>query len=112
MAPGHLSRSVARCDPARYLRARVEAELVEDGADVAVHGPLGQEQLRCDLPVAQSLRDQLRHLELTRAELVAGTVGGRLARGLGLAKGEAHRRVPCKAAARLELGPEPRRPQG
>lgn len=79
---------------------------------MAVHRPLGEEQLRRDLPVAQSLRDQLRHLELTRPQLVQGVVLCGRDLYVGLAQGEAHRRLPRKSAAGLEFDREPRRPQG
>src|ERR1700716_3715716 len=45
--------------PARDLSARVKAELVHDAANVGCDGGLGDEQARSDLPVAQTLGDQL-----------------------------------------------------
>src|SRR6266571_4733524 len=50
--------------PARDLSARVKAELVHDAANVGCDGGLRDEQARSDLPVAQTLGDQLRDLRL------------------------------------------------
>src|SRR5215469_14025661 len=57
--PGrNMDCTLGGCDPARDLGARVEAELVQDAAHVAVDGALGDEQARADLLVAQAVGDQ------------------------------------------------------
>src|SRR6266516_1427629 len=47
-----------RGHPGVDLGPRVEAELVQDAADVAVDGALGYEQARSDLLVGQAVGDQ------------------------------------------------------
>jgi len=65
--------------PGSDLGAGVDAELVQDAADVAVHGALGDEQPRPDLLVGQALGDQPRDVGLpaslaSRAPSVAAAV--------------------------------------
>src|SRR5438309_363514 len=57
-----------RHHPARDLGARVEAELVEDVAHVAVDGALRNEQPRPDLLVAQPFQDKPGDLGLALSE--------------------------------------------
>src|SRR5437879_8119796 len=57
-----------RREPAGDLGSRVEPELVQDASDVAVDGSLGDEQLRANLLVGQTLGDQPRHVCLSFAE--------------------------------------------
>src|SRR5262249_15506876 len=59
---------VWRRHPARDLRAGVEAELVQDAANVALHRALGYEQAGADLLVAQALGDQPCDLLLSLAQ--------------------------------------------
>src|SRR5256885_16540826 len=55
--------------PRGDLRARHEAELVQDVLDVALHGPLADDEPPGDLLVRQALGDQRGHLLLARGEL-------------------------------------------
>jgi len=55
-------RLLRRCHPGGDLGSRIEAELVQDAADVAVDGALGDEQACPDLLVGQAVGDQLRDL--------------------------------------------------
>ncbi len=59
---------VWRRHPAGDLGAGVDAKLVQDAADVALHGALGYEQAGPDLLVAQAFSDQLRDLLLPVAQ--------------------------------------------
>src|SRR5256885_15451409 len=70
------SRALMPRDPAGDLGPGVEAELVEDAADVAVHGALGNEQACPDLLVAQALGDQPSHVGLPPPEPAKGAVAG------------------------------------
>src|SRR5207245_6667728 len=54
--------------PESDLRARVEAELVQDVLHVCGHGPLSDHQPLGNLAVAQPLCQQRGHLVLTRRE--------------------------------------------
>src|SRR5215831_3660176 len=107
MKPALLTR---RCDPGGDLGPRAEAELVQDAADVAVNGALGDEQARPDLSVGQAVGDQPRDLVFPLAERTgAGLAGGRGGR-CWLAERERQRRVPVQALSSLELGDESRCP--
>src|SRR5699024_7409938 len=55
-------------DPARDLRARVEAELVENVPHVGRHGPLRDEKTPADLLVTEALGDELRDFRLALGE--------------------------------------------
>src|SRR5438876_6620186 len=54
------------------LHPGVQVQLVEDVADVVLHGVLGDEQLLGDVFVVQALRDELQDLHLPRRELRTG----------------------------------------
>src|SRR5207248_5684931 len=86
--------------PARDLSARVEAELVHDAANVGCDGGLRDEQAPADLPVAQTLGDQLRDLclplrQYPRSDRVWGP-GSVLS---GFAESEAHRHLAAHVFA-------------
>src|SRR5712692_11639367 len=59
---------IRRRDPGGNLGARVDPQLVQDAADVAVDGAFGDEKTRSDLLVAQALGDQPRDLRFTLRE--------------------------------------------
>jgi hypothetical protein len=76
------------------LHARRHAELAEDVAEVEVDRPGAEEEVRCDLPVAEPLRHEAGDLELLLREVLARA---RLA-------------PACRLAARAELLASPLRP--
>ena len=45
------------CEPDGYLGARVKPELVEDVADVGIHGPYGNVEFCRNIVVAESARN-------------------------------------------------------
>jgi hypothetical protein len=57
-----------RGHPARDLRPRVEAQLVQHAADVVFDRSLGYEEARPNLFVAQTVGDQARNLHLSPGE--------------------------------------------
>jgi hypothetical protein len=66
-----------RCHPGGDLGSRVKAELVQDAAEVAVDGALGDEQAGSDLPVGQAISDQPRDFGFSLPEQPgAGIVRG------------------------------------
>src|SRR5438094_5062267 len=107
--------------PGGDLGPGAEAELVQDAADVAVDGALGDEQPRADLLVGQAVGDQPGDIRLARAERPGrgrsrvGRTRARRARarrvrarrlpGGGLAEGQVERGVAAQVPARLGLGP-------
>src|SRR5437773_8895023 len=92
--------------PGGDLGPGAEAELVQDAADVAVDGALGDEQPRADLLVRQAVGDQSRDIRLTRTDRRGRARAGRLPGG-GPAEGQPDRGVAAQAPARLGLGREP-----
>src|SRR5215471_10277821 len=74
---------IRRRHPGGDLGAGVDAELVQDVPDVAVHGALGDEQPRPDLLVGQAFSDQPRDIGLPLGEQPgpAATRGTRTPRG-------------------------------
>src|SRR5436190_20125803 len=101
--------------PGGDLGPGAEAELVQDAADVAVDGALGDEQPRADLLVGQAVGDQPGDVRLARAERPGrgrsrvGRARARRARarrlpGGGLAEGQVERGVAAQVPARLGLG--------
>ena len=56
----------------RELRARADAELAEDVAEVGGDRARAEEELRSNLAVAESLRDEVCDLKLLLGQLVAG----------------------------------------
>src|ERR1700730_1144710 len=53
---------IRRCHPGGDLGSRVDAELVQDAADMAVDGSFGYEKTRSDLFVGQAVGDQPRDI--------------------------------------------------
>src|SRR5450759_2156120 len=93
-----------RCDPARDLRPRPEAKLVEDAADVAVDGTLRDEQPGADLLVAQAVRDQARDVGLSpREHSEAGAVTPQRCDGVRFAQRQPDRALPAQPFAGAEL---------
>src|SRR4029077_15221621 len=93
--------------PTGDLGSRVEPELVQDAADVAVDGALGDEQLYANLLVGQTLGDQARHICLSFAEHAGTFFASRPRTNLTrLAQGEAYRGLSVHALAGSELGVE------
>src|ERR1700737_2129999 len=82
-----------RRHPDRYLCARVEAEFVHDVADVGGYRPLGDEQARTDLLVAEPLGDQAPDLDFPLCEWSGDKGVRRLgADAIGFAERELQRR--------------------
>src|SRR5947199_1405346 len=111
-ASGRLRRPAAqnsslteRREPAGNLGSRVEPELVQDASDMAVNGALGNEKLRADLPVGQTLGDQPRHVCLSSAEQASSHfANGRPRTGLTrFAQGKSYRGLSVHALAGREL---------
>jgi hypothetical protein len=73
LAPVRTRRATVQlaCDlasvPGGDLGARADAELVHQVLDVRLHGPRREVESLADLPVAETLRDQGRNLELPGA---------------------------------------------
>src|SRR5215831_21287409 len=89
---------VQGCDPGGYLGPRIEAELVQGAADVAVNGALGDEQARPDLPIGQAVGDQPRDFGFPFPERSgAGLAGDRGGSLCWLAERKRQRRVPVQA---------------
>src|SRR5437773_3809685 len=88
--------------PGGDLGPGAEAELVQDAADVAVDGALGDEQPRADLLVGQAVSDQPRDIRLARAERPghgqarAGRGPVAVGLGRGLAEGQPERGVAAQ----------------
>ena len=79
----------------RELRARADAELTEDVTEVGGDRSRAEEELRCDVAVAEPLRDEVCDLQLLVGQLVPGV-------------GDA---TPRRLAARAQLDACPFRPQ-
>src|SRR5215210_737014 len=91
-----LDEAAAGGDPDR-LGAVVGAELGEDGADVELDGPLGDEEPFGDLPVSQPPRDEPEHLGLPRRQVF----GGRTPVATGALQQPLRRGRPEQRAARV-----------
>src|SRR2546421_12433685 len=101
------SRALMPRDPAGDLGPGVEAELVQDAADVAVHGALGNEQACPDLLVAQAFGDQPSHVGLPPPEPAKGAVAG-LAGSRGSLAWLARRQCDRPPPAQPLTAPDPR----
>src|SRR5215471_5343248 len=92
---------IGRRDPGGDLRARIESELVQDALDVAVDGPLRNEEPGTDLLVAESLRDQPCDVHLSLAKQARGGSIGSSERRRGLF---AERQLDCRFTAHYFSG--------
>src|SRR5712691_1767105 len=75
------------------LRPRVRLELGEDVTDMALHGLLADEELRCDVLVRHAVREQLEDLPLAAREHVVLVLAGqerRHQRGIDVALAPRH----------------------
>src|SRR5215472_12269728 len=104
--------ALRRRHPGGDLGAGVDAELVQDAPDMAVHGALGDEQPRPDLLVGQALSDQPRDvgLPLGKRPRPGAIRSAGLPRG-GPAERKPRRSGPVQALSRPEPGVEPRCPE-
>src|SRR6185369_9156226 len=69
LAGGVLLQHSAVMHEQRGLRAIGELELAEDVRDVRFHGPLADAELRADLLIRSTARDQSKYLALARREV-------------------------------------------
>ena len=56
------------CEPDGYLSARVEPELIEDVADVGIHGPYRNVEFCRNIMVAESARNLFGNFAFAGAE--------------------------------------------
>src|SRR5712691_9864443 len=99
---------LARRHPGRDLSARVEPQLVEDAADVAVDGAFRDEKTRSDLLVAQAVGDQAGDVELSfrkqSRSCITWSRGGRVVR---FAEGDGDGTVATYLLAAADFHVEP-----
>src|SRR6267378_5064697 len=66
------THSLKEAEAGYGLSSRAYAHLLEDVADVNLRGRIGDDKGLCDLTVAESTREQLKHLHLARRKDLIG----------------------------------------